>query len=125
MMQARERALVRRQTPDVSVSPLDLGETQAVRAALPLAFDFGEAPFRLVDIHGQLVAHSAICPHWLGPLDKAPVIQGQVRCPWHGYRFDVASGTCAAHPALKLAPAPKISLIDGRVVAAWPHKNTI
>lgn len=122
MMQARERALVRRQTPDFSVSPLDLGETQAVRAALPLAFDFGEAPFRLVDIHGQLVAHSVICPHWLGPLDEAPVIQGQVRCSWHGYRFDVASGVCDVHPALKLAPAPVISLIDGRVVATWSHK---
>lgn len=119
MMQARERALARRRTPDLGAPTLDLGEAQTVRAALPLAFKFGETPFRLVDLDGELVAHSTICPHWLGPLDEAPVILGQIRCPWHGYRFDVASGTCPAHPALKLAPAPEISLIDGRVVAAW------
>lgn len=121
MMGARERALARRRTPDFSVPPLDLGEAQAVRAALPLAFAFGEAPFRLVDIDGEFVAHSTICPHWLGPLDEAPVIGGQIRCPWHGYRFDVTSGACAAHPPLKLARAPEIALIEGRVIAAWPH----
>jgi len=121
MMNVREHALARRRSPDFSAPPLDLGEEQVVRAALPIAFDLGEAPFRLVDIDGELVAHSTICPHWLGPLDEAPVILGQVRCPWHGYRFDVASGACAAHPALKLAPAPEIALIDDRVVAAWPQ----
>ena len=120
MMQARERALARRRMPDFSVPPLDLGETQSVRAALPLKFDFGEVPFRLVDLDGELVAHSTICPHWLGPLDVAPVILSEVRCPWHGYLFDVASGACVAHAALKLSAAPEISLIDGRVVAAWP-----
>lgn len=123
MMQARERALGHRRPPDLSVPPLDLGEVQAVRVALPLAFELGEAPFRLVDLDGELVAHSTVCPHWLGPLDEGPVILGQIRCPWHGYRFDVASGACPAHPALKLAPAPEISLIDGRVVAAWPRTS--
>ncbi|MCA1654146.1 MAG: Rieske (2Fe-2S) protein [Sphingomonadales bacterium] len=120
MMQARERALAGRRPPNFSVPRLDLGEKQAVRAALPLKFDFGEAPFRLVELDGKLVVHSTVCPHWLGPLDEAPVILGQVRCPWHGYRFYVANGACAAHPALKLGPAPKISLIEGRVVVAWP-----
>ena len=119
MMQARERALARRRMPDFSVPPLDLGNALAVCAELPIAFDFGGAPFRLVDLDGKLVAHSTVCPHWLGPLDEAPLIGGQVRCPWHGYRFDVASGTCAAHPALNLGPAPKVSLIESRVVVAW------
>jgi nitrite reductase/ring-hydroxylating ferredoxin subunit len=120
MMQVREHALARRRSPNFSAPPLNLGEAQAVRAALPLAFEFGEAPFRLVDLDGELVAHSTVCPHWLGPLDEAPVIGGQVSCPWHGYRFDVTSGVCAAHPALKLGPAPEVSLFDGRVVVAWP-----
>ena len=125
MMQTRERALARRRTPDFSVPPRDLGEAQSVRAALPRAFDFGDASFRLVDLDGELVAHSTVCSHWLGPLDEAPVITGQVRCPWHGYRFDVTSGVCAANSALKLGPAPEISLIDGRIVAAWPAGTAV
>ena len=124
MMQVRERALARRRTPNFSAPPLDLGDAQAVRAALPIAFDFGEFPYRLVELDGAFVAHSTVCPHWLGPLDEASVILDEVRCPWHGYRFDVASGTCAAHPPLRLARAPEISLIDDRVVVAWPADIT-
>ena len=119
MMQAREQALARRVTPDRTASPLDLGNEQAVRAALPVNFEFGDAPFRLVDLNGEFVAHSTSCPHWLGPLDEAPVEDGEVRCPWHGYRFDVASGICRAHPARTRADAPGIRVIDGRVVAEW------
>ena len=119
MMQARERALARRGSPDRTAPPLDLGNEQAVRAALPVSFDFGDAPFRLIDLNGEILAHSTICSHWLGPLDQAPVEDGEVRCPWHGYRFDVASGICRAHPALTLAAAPGIRVIDGRVVAEW------
>ena len=119
MMQQRERALSQRRTPDRTAPPLDLGDERAVRAALPMAFQFGGAPFRLVDLASEIMAHSAICPHWLGPLDQAPVVDGEIRCPWHGYRFAVASGACRAHPALTLAPAPVIESIGGRIVARW------
>lgn len=41
----------------------------------------------------QWIAHSAACPHLLGPLDGAQIDdQGHITCPWHGYRFDVMSG---------------------------------
>ncbi|WP_284126180.1 Rieske (2Fe-2S) protein [Parerythrobacter aestuarii] len=43
---------------------------------------------------GQWVAHAARCPHALGPLDDAqPDANGGITCPWHGYRFDLASGS--------------------------------
>lgn len=74
--------------------------------------------FRLIDLEGSLVAHSAVCPHWLGPLDEAPVIDGAIRCPWHGYVFDVVDGRCQSQPALKLAPPPEVRVIDGCVTAA-------
>lgn len=119
MMLARERALAQRLKPDFTAPPLDLGEEQAVRAALPILFKLGGASFRLIDLDGGLVAHSTSCPHWLGPLDQVPVIDGSVRCPWHGYRFDVTSGACSGHPALKLAIAPGIQTVDGRIIAAW------
>ncbi len=119
MMQARERVLARRTTPDLTAPPLDLGEERAVRAALPLTFEFGGAPFRLIDVDGALIAHSTVCPHWLGPLDEAPVVDRAIRCPWHGYVFNVADGKCPAHPALRLATPPNITVTDGRVVARW------
>ncbi|MXP13624.1 Rieske 2Fe-2S domain-containing protein [Altererythrobacter confluentis] len=35
-------------------------------------------------------------------LDKARVIDGSIRCPWHGYVFNLLDGRCQSQPALKL-----------------------
>lgn len=116
MMQARERMLARRKVSNPAL-PVDLGRVGEVRAALPVVFEFAGQPFRVVDVDGSLVAHSTTCPHWLGPLDDVPVDGGTIRCPWHGYRFDVLSGACLSHKAPPLARAPAIHLEDGRLVA--------
>lgn len=119
MMQARERALTRRTQPDRTSPPLDLGDEQAVRAQLPMNFELGGVAFRLVELGGAWIAHAVLCPHWLGPLDDAPIVDGAVRCPWHGYVFDVASGSCQSQPALKLVAPPTIRMVGGRVIAEW------
>ena len=49
-------------------------------------------PFRVVSRDGTLYAHTTVCPHWGGPLDAAVIEAGAVVCPWHGYRFDLATG---------------------------------
>lgn len=48
----------------------------------------------LVRFHGdRWIAHPARCPHALGPLDDVePDSDGGIICPWHGYRFDLATG---------------------------------
>lgn len=118
MMQAREHAL-KRKLRNLAAASLDLGTEQAVRAALPMTFEFGNVSFRMIDLDGVLRAHSTVCPHWLGPLDQEPVCNGVIRCPWHGYRFDVADGTCREHPALRLSEPPNVRIIDGQVVVQW------
>ena len=114
MMQAREAALaLRARTP--APNRLDLGAIADLQ--LPLAFDFGPGRFRLVDRGGTLMAHSMTCPHWLGPLDTPPGDDGCITCPWHGYRFDVATGRSADGRGLRLAPAPHVRIENGRVLA--------
>jgi len=49
MMQTRERMLALRSV-SVPAVPVDLGRESEVRSALPLAFDFGGQPFRVVDL---------------------------------------------------------------------------
>ncbi|GGE20279.1 hypothetical protein GCM10011529_28660 [Polymorphobacter glacialis] len=114
MMRLREAALVpaeRTPIPEcVEVGP-------AAALALPLVFAFGPGRFRLVDLDGRLVAHSVSCLHWLGPLDEAVVENGRIRCPWHGYCFDVATGRSADGRGIRLAPAPAIGIENGIVVA--------
>ncbi len=112
MMQAREAALAPRpRAPD----RVDLGPEAAL--ALPLDFDLGSGRFRLIRHQTTLLAHSRICPHWLGPLDAPPDGDGCLTCPWHGYRFDAATGRSADGRALRLAPAPAISIENGHVIA--------
>ena len=114
MMRARELALVR-------AAPIRMPERVELGAlanlAPPLVFTFGPGRFRLVDLDGRLFAHSISCPHWLGPLDQAVVQNGSVRCPWHGYCFDVVTGRSADGRGLRLAAAPTIAVEDGIVVA--------
>lgn len=39
------------------------------------------------------IAHAARCPHALAPLRNAqPDAEGGLTCPWHGYRFSLATG---------------------------------
>ena len=57
-----------------------------------------------------LLAHAAACPHWLGPLDESEPKDGRIRCPWHGYVFDLRSGRSADGHGLRLAPAPRLEV---------------
>lgn len=119
MMRERERMLAAIKSASAGPAEMDLGEAAAVRAQLPLIFGLAGRSFRLMELDGALIAHSTVCPHWLGPLGDAPVEDGTLRCPWHGYRFDVVSGACIGRPALKLDTAPAIRVENGRVLATF------
>jgi hypothetical protein len=42
------------------------------------------------------------CPHRGGPLSPCADDPGLLQCPWHGYRFDAATGACLDDPSLRL-----------------------
>jgi nitrite reductase/ring-hydroxylating ferredoxin subunit len=67
--------------------------------------------------NGHWRAHSAVCPHLLGPLD-GPLASGDgtVVCPWHGYRFDIYSGDNVDGRCRALPPAPAVTEEGGRLV---------
>jgi Rieske [2Fe-2S] domain len=72
------------------------------------AFLDGRLPnaMREVELNGARIRHATVCPHRGGPLREAPVEEGCVRCPWHGYRFDLHTGRNADGGALRLETAP-------------------
>jgi len=111
MMQARTRALVSRAehtranggAVGADRVACDLGPLEALRARIPLDFELAGDPHRLIECDGVLIAYSRRCPHMLGPLAEEPGCQGVVRCPWHGYAFDVRSGAS----------------LDGHAIGLW------
>jgi phenylpropionate dioxygenase-like ring-hydroxylating dioxygenase large terminal subunit len=57
---------------------------------------------RAVDLDGVRIRLATVCPHWGGPLDEAPIENGCLTCPWHGYRFDVRTGRSADGRQLRI-----------------------
>jgi len=92
---------------------LHLGPAAALRARAPCVVDAGGVPLRVARVDGALYAHSAVCPHWGGPLEEPEAEAACVRCPWHGYRFDVRTGGSADGRALRLAFARRIEVDAG------------
>jgi nitrite reductase/ring-hydroxylating ferredoxin subunit len=54
-----------------------------------------EVTVLLVD--GVPLAYSSVCPHFGGELDVR-LREGELRCRWHGWRYDVRTGECLTFP---------------------------
>lgn len=118
MMVRRQAVLDAAQATPVTQT-IDLGPRAALLARLPLAVDTAAGPVRVVARGDTIVAHANVCPHLGGPLDAAaPDADGCVTCPWHGYRFDPATGascdgrrfTLRPHATVDTAPDGRASL---------------
>ena len=83
----------------------------------------GRAGIGIFNIGGRFYALRNICPHRRGPLCTGEVAgrgaarqppsasggvmdyerDGQIlRCPWHAWQFDIASGQCLADPGMRV-----------------------
>lgn len=114
MMRTRAAELERRGAMRAE-AVLDLGTVTELEARAPCSVDFHGRRFRIVRDGEEWLVHSAVCPHWLGPLETAPE-GGEVTCPWHGYRFDVRTGRrCDAESPMRLAPPPRLERDGERV----------
>ncbi len=126
MMVHRTAALAARGT-DSAEAPeaVELGSLDALRERLPLCTAWRGRRVRVLELDGELLAHDARCPHWLGPLDDAAVEDGRLVCPWHGYAFDVRTGRSADGRRLRLAPAPRVEVRDGHVRLVAPSRHGV
>ncbi|MEQ9517931.1 MAG: Rieske 2Fe-2S domain-containing protein [Parvibaculum sp.] len=102
MMQERQIALDTRSKARAREA-LDLGPTIDLKARLPLTLTWGDHKVHVAEIDGKAHAFHAECPHLLAPLDEAHLgTDGIITCPWHGYRFDVRTGTSADGKSLQM-----------------------
>ena len=96
VMQQHERLANAKRNPQRGTTlPIALGKLDALLPRLPLLVDVEAETFRVVAVEGKLYAHATVCPHWQEPLSDVAVEDGCIRCPWHGFLFDVRSGESA------------------------------
>lgn len=77
---------------------LQEGQGQVVRAGLKKI-----ALFRR---DGEVFAIQDFCPHAGGSLGSGEFSNGVVRCPRHGWGFDVATGACLSNPLYQARSYP-------------------
>ena len=51
---------------------------------------------------GEYRAYRNLCPHAGAPLFTGWTTGAMVRCPWHGWEFDLATGAHLFNPACRL-----------------------
>jgi nitrite reductase (NADH) small subunit len=59
--------------------------------------------YALYNIDGVVSAIDGICPHQGGPLADGQVDGNIVTCPWHGWQFDIRTGSTPLGPKIKQA----------------------
>ena len=54
----------------------------------------------LYNVNGKFFATANECPHKGGPLGEGSMEGNVVSCPWHGWKFDVTTGTSPVAPSV-------------------------
>jgi nitrite reductase/ring-hydroxylating ferredoxin subunit len=57
------------------------------------------------------------CSHLGGPLHEGTLVDGCVRCPWHGSTFRMADGSVVHGPATATQPAYELRVDGERMLA--------
>ena len=73
-----------------AVGDIAEGETSSVA--------IGDVPIALYNVRGRIFATQAHCTHGSAELADGYIEGGEVVCPFHGGRFDIASGRATAAP---------------------------
>jgi len=90
---------------------------------VPLAAKVGKDDVLLVRLKGKVRACGGKCTHYGAPLAEGLVVGGEVQCPWHNARFDLATGEMTAPPALDGVGCYPVKIEKGEVFVG-PKKRS-
>jgi nitrite reductase/ring-hydroxylating ferredoxin subunit/uncharacterized membrane protein len=92
-----------------------LDEAQLEGTAMHRVEVAGEAVLLVRSVHGELCAIANMCSHFGGPLAEGKRDGDVVICPWHGSRFELASGKVRGGPAVFPQPRFDVRARDGKI----------
>jgi nitrite reductase/ring-hydroxylating ferredoxin subunit len=84
-----------------------------VSTGRPVAARLDGAPLAVAGGEGGPSALYARCSHLGGPLEEGDVVDGCLRCPWHGSMFGLPDGAVVRGPATAPQPAYELAGHDG------------
>src|SRR5262249_55513169 len=72
------------------------------------------------NVGGTFQAIDDTCPHRGAPLSEGTVTGAEVTCPWHGARFDLATGNHLCPPARNGVTSYKVQVVGDEVQVDVP-----
>lgn len=101
-----------------------LGPVAEFPVGEPVRRMLGEVPVVIVrDGAGDVHVLAERCSHLGGPLSQGAVVDGCVRCPWHGSVFRLSDGWNVQGPATAPQPVFPTRVVNGQVEASRPVEN--
>ena len=84
----------------------EVAKVGAIASGRARVFDVAGTPVAVFHSEGRYFAIHNVCPHAQGPLGEGAFDGTIVKCPWHGWRFDVTSGACLVTADASVATFP-------------------
>jgi nitrite reductase (NADH) small subunit len=76
------------------------------------AFEHSGRRYAVFAVGGELYVTDGACPHNGGPLAEGLVRDGVLTCPWHWYRYELATGRCRTAAEYELRRYPVVLVGD-------------
>ena len=80
----------------------------------------GDRQVALFNVDGTLYALDNECRHAQGPLGEGTVRSGIVTCPWHWWRYELATGRRLGSDTV-VQPTYEATVVDGTVMVEVPE----
>jgi nitrite reductase/ring-hydroxylating ferredoxin subunit len=71
--------------------------------------------YAVYNVDGAFYVSQDECTHGPGYLSEGYIIEGEIECPFHQGRFDIASGRATLAPATEALKTWKVEIVDGRI----------
>jgi nitrite reductase/ring-hydroxylating ferredoxin subunit len=80
----------------------------------------GNRMIGIYNVGGTYYALEDVCPHQGAPLSEGDVEGTEVTCPWHGARFELASGAHLCPPARRDVASFKVQVVGDEIQVDVP-----
>lgn len=92
---------------ETSAQTYDIGPVERIPLSEGRRVQVGHIPVAVFRTRsGEVYATQALCPHRAGPLADGIVGGGELHCPLHAYKFDLATGASIGNECKALKTYP-------------------
>ena len=97
----------------IALEPAEVGDDGTIPEGRPIKAKLGINQLVLVRQGEKVLALHDTCAHAGGPLNEGKLVDGQIECPWHASRYELATGHVRQGPSVYDQPAYEVRPKDG------------